>query len=241
MMAQGRTSSYARLQQQDPTWWGIPGWECLPGSKNWDQDLSTEQLGRLAHLARQAVGRIGAQLSPYLDESLVMGRALMALVESRPAALVASRSREGRAVRRVVEDLRAWIRGGAWFQTAWPRRVEPLCRAAARYGINCPELLADHFGLDESQLHNGFVEAGLVFGVCPERLLPSSELTARGHALLTEVVDELPEQQRTLLTLYFREGLGFDEIAELLQMPGRDLQATYGRAAVHIRSALYGI
>jgi len=54
-------------------------------------------------------------------------------------------------------------------------------------------------------------------------------------------VDELPEQQRTLLTLYFREGLGFDEIAELLQMPGRDLQATYGRAAVHIRSALYGI
>ena len=41
-----------------------------------------------------------------------------------------------------------------------------------------------------------------------------------------------------MLTLYFREELGFVEIAELLDIPGAELQETYGRAAVHIRAAL---
>lgn len=238
-MTQGPVRSYEQMQQTEPAAWSIPGWEWSPDAYRRGIEATRPQIDRLARTARLAVGRLGAQLRPYLDDGLVLGRALMALIEMGHAAVTSSPAAEAHALGVVVEGLRTWIRGGAWFEVAWSRRVKPLCRAATRYGINCPELLADQFGLDQSQLDTAFVEAGLVFGVCPERMLPPGRPRAQQHELLTMVVGELPEQQRTVLTLYFREGLGFGEIAELLDLTGRDLQALYGRAAVHIRSSMY--
>jgi len=237
-MIHGPARSYEQTRQAEPGAWSIPGWEFAPRPARGHRP-GRPCFERLARMARMAVGRLGARLEPWLDEGLVVGRALMALLELGEPAIDIPPSAEARAVNAVVEGLRNWIRGGGWFEAAW-RRTETLCRVATEVGVECPELLAEELGLDDSRLETAFAEAGLVFGVCPERMLPAARVTPEDQSLVAAVVGELPERQRTVLTLYFREGLGFAEIAELLDLGAGDLQGLYGRAAVHVRSSLCG-
>ncbi len=185
-----------------------------------------ELVEKFAHLVRVAMGRLGAQLSPYLDETVLMGRGLITLFEVAEHHQVSSPRFEEVAMRRIVEDLRRSARSTQWFRSAWSERVEPLCASASE------ALLAP------GESGNRFTEAGLVFGVSPERILPVAELNSAQRGQLAAVIDDLPAAQRTLLTAYFQERLSFPEIAELLELPPAHVQALYGRAAVAIRAAL---
>lgn len=187
-----------------------------------------ELVERFAHVVRVAMGRLGAQLSPYLDETVLMGRGLITLFEVAEHQQVSSPRFEEVAMRRIVEDLRRLARSTQWFRSAWSERVEPLCADAAE-ALLAPDGLGPRF-----------TEAGLVFGVSPERMLPVAELNSAQRSQLASVIDDLPAPQRTLLTAYFQDGLSFPEIAELLELPPTQVQALYGRAAVAIRAALTG-
>ncbi|HUS81421.1 MAG TPA: sigma factor-like helix-turn-helix DNA-binding protein, partial [Armatimonadota bacterium] len=193
---------------------------------------SRADMRRLARAARAAVGRLGARLHPHLDEGLVMGRALMALVEMADQPLTA----EDRAVAVAVEALRAWLRAGPWLASAWRERIGPLCAAVGR--ASSDEALQAELKLAPAELEERFIEAGLAFGVSPERILPLAQVTPAEQDLVAEAVAELSESQRTVLTLYFRESLGMPEIAELLGIEPERLQALYGRAGVAIRACL---
>lgn len=202
-----------------------------------------ELVQRFAHLVKVAVGRIGAVLAPYLDETVLMGRGLITLFEGAEhhqlysARANAAPSFEETAARRILHDLRRSARGTEWFRAAWARRVEPLCAAAAWHGTTADVALARELDLRPDELERRFVEAGLVFGVCPERMIPVARLSPAQRTQLAAVIAGLPTPQGTVLAEYFEHRLSFPEIAELLALPPAHVQALYGHAALAIRAA----
>jgi hypothetical protein len=195
-------------------------------------------LQRLTSVVRIAMGRLGAQISPWLDEGLLMGQGLVTLLEltGDPTDRV---MRDHEAVGWVVSGMRTWARASSWYRAAWPCRIAPLCSSLAERQ-DAPDLqTARDLGLSEEQLSERYTEAGLLFGVSPELLLPASSLTARPGAL-TGAISQLPLQQRQLLTVYFEDGLSFQEIGELLDISPERAQRLYGRAATAIRAGVFG-
>ena len=217
-----------------------------------------ELVERSAHLVKVATGRLGAQLSPYLDESHLMGRGLIALMDAVDHGELASGHFEDVTARHILEELRRWARGTRWFRTAWASRVEPLCAAVAdqhggkdalvcaqygrthRPGRLWHDAIARELDLPLDRLQERFVEAGLAFGVSPDRMIPRGPLDVARRDGIAAVIGDLSPLQRTLLTLYYRERLSFPEIAELLDVPPAEVQGLYGRCAVAIRASFDG-
>ncbi len=171
--------------------------------------MSREIADGLTRLVRMAMGRLGG------DPNVAGGRDAL--------------------VGRVVESLRRWARMSTWYRAAWPCRVAPLCASLASRPGACDDLLAGDLGLREAGLRRRFVEAGLVFGVSPELIVPAS---GEGGDRLAEAIAALPRDQRSLLVLYFRDGLTIPEIAELLELPPDGTQELYGRATATVRTRL---
>jgi|LSQX01.2.fsa_nt_gb hypothetical protein len=195
-----------------------------------------EVISQLSGIARVAVGRLGGQIAPWLDESLLMTHGLITLLEMTGGAGISrSEAAEEDALRRVVDGLRGWIRSGSWYQSAWLCRVGPLCAAVSAGGGDDAAVARD-LGLQRAGLVERFVEAGLVFAVSPELLLPRRDASLA--IPLARSVDALPPRQRRVLTLYFRDGLSFPEMAELLGIAPARAQELYGRAAVAICGSL---
>jgi len=57
---------------------------------------------------------------------------------------------------------------------------------------------------------------------------------------LAEVLASLPEEERFILRLYYLRSMSAGEIAELLQVPVRSVDAVIGAGKAHL-SALLGI
>lgn len=203
-------------------------------------DREPEQFAHLTGVVRLAVGRLGAEVSPWLDEGLLMSQGLLTLLELE-GDLDGQPLPQHLALDRVTCGMRAWARGSSWYRAAWPCRVAPLCSSLAERGPGdgADRQIARDLGLDRQQLAERYGEAGLVFGVSPELLLPRHAL-GPGSDGLSGAVAELPLEQRRLLTLYFEDGLSFPEIAELLEAAPGDVQARYGRAAARIRARVFG-
>ena len=198
-----------------------------------------EDLLRLTGLVRVALGRLGGCISPWLDDGLLMGQGLMALIELAGGADESAVGDED-AVGQVVSGMRAWARASSWYHAALPFRIAPLCAAlAARGGRSAApdrEIALD-LGFYEVALVERYTEAGLVFGVSPELLLPERD-DRSGAGGLAGAIAGLPVEQRRLLTLYFEDGLSFPEIASLLAISAEDAQQRYGRAATLIRARM---
>lgn len=196
-----------------------------------------EQLDHLTSLVRVAMGRLGGAVSPWLDEGLLMGQGLVTLLElvGDPADAA---TLDNASVGWVVSGMRTWARASSWYRSAWPCRIAPLCSSLAKRDVDASDdrATARDLGLDGERLAERYVEAGLLFGVSPELLLP--ERASSGG--LTEAISELAIEQRRLLTLYFEDGLNFPEIARALEMAPERAQETYGRAATRIRARVFG-
>ena len=208
----------------------------------------------MTRLVRVAMGRIGGQLPPWLDEGLLMGQGLATLLQLSDGCAdpltPGDETRESeRTLRRVVGSMRHWARASSWFARAWPCRIAPLCASLTSHGSEREEVVAEDLGLKLPELAERYTEAGLVFGVSPELMLPemaieragmgiSHRSCAPGSALLAEAISGRPVEQRRVLTLYFQEKLSFPEIGELLQLTPAGVQQLYGRAATSIRSRL---
>jgi len=196
-----------------------------------------EQLRQFTSVVRVAMGRLGATITPWLDEGLLMGQGLVTLLE-----LAGDPAGEGAlddaAVGWVVSGMRTWARASSWYRSAWPCRIAPLCSSLAKRDADAADdrATARDLGLGRDGLVERYVEAGLLFGVSPELLLPEHPRAVG----LTDAVSELAVEQRQLLTLYFEDGLNLPEIAEALEISPERAQETYGRAATKIRARVFG-
>ncbi|MGC9318524.1 MAG: sigma factor-like helix-turn-helix DNA-binding protein [Armatimonadota bacterium] len=195
-------------------------------------DADPQAVARLTRVVRLAMGRLGCVLAPYLDEGLLLSEGLMALAELAAGVPADDEDIAPVALRLVVGRLRRRARASSWFRVAWPCRVAPLCAAIAERGPDADGPLAEALGLPAEDLSGRFVEAGLVFAVSPELILPEGACAEAAPS----AVSTLPERQRRLLAAYFQGGLSFPEIARLLGLPGAEAQELFGRAATGVRA-----
>jgi len=202
-------------------------------------DHECEELRRLTGLVRLAIGRLGGSVAPWLDEGLLMGQGLITLLDLAGDA-DAELQGDHATVHRVVSSMRTWARASSWYRAAWPCRVGPLCSSLAERPADDRRdaQVALDLGVEEERLGERYAEAGLLFGVSPELLLPQRAETESGA--LSRAISALPLEQRKLLTLYFEDGLSFPEIAEALRITAIEAQTAYGRAATSIRAAVFG-
>ncbi len=235
-MPDGRGEMAAGIADQRPrgrTGPGVPGPMAVP-------DGEFEQIQQLTGLVRLAIGRLGGRVSPWLDEGLLMGQGLVTLLELTGDGDVTQVPGKA-AVGWVVAGMRGWARASSWFRAAWPCRIAPLCSSLAERASEgaADSRIARDLGLDRERLAERYTEAGLVFGVSPELLLPERAV-AEGDRSLSRAISRLPLEQRRLLTLYFEDGLSFPEMAELLRITPEEAQTIFGRAATCIRAAVFG-
>lgn len=191
-----------------------------------------ETLEHIAQVVQLAVGRLGCVLEPWLDTRLLLGRGLAAVLSAGGEDDTAERG--SRLLQIAVDILRSWARASSWYRSAWPCRVAPLC-AALRQGAIDDHAIAAELGIPTTDLPHRFLEAGLVFAVSPELMAPPGLVESTA---LASAVAELPAVQRNLLVLYFRDGLSFPEVAQLLELPQPHVQEIYGRAAASLRAYL---
>lgn len=78
------------------------------------------------------------------------------------------------------------------------------------------------------------VDCGADGGPGPQRLAESGELAAA----LTSALEALHERDRAVILLREVEGLGYNEIAEILRVPLGTLKARLHRAREHLRARL---
>lgn len=214
----------------------------------WPLQMHSAEDECLTSLLQVAAGRIGGQLAPWLDERLLLSQGLCALLETMGddcSPLPAQSDHDGwsQRLRIAVRGMRNWARASCWFTRAWACRVAPLCAALWQRGDGKEAEVARDLGMEPQALAGRYTEAGLLFGVSPDLILPTAAVTHSGGAeqsLLAGAVSSRPVEQRRVLTLYFGEGLSFPEIAELLGRPPATVQETYGRAATAIRAHLLG-
>ncbi|MFW5866289.1 MAG: RNA polymerase sigma factor [Armatimonadota bacterium] len=203
-------------------------------------DHEREEMLRLTRLVKVAIGRLGGSVSPWLDEGLLMGQGLATLLElTRDAD--ESVAADGALLGWVVGGMRSWVRASSWYRASWRCRIAPLCSSLAERppGGAGDSQIAGDLGLDRERLSERYAEAGLLFGVSPELLLPS-QIAASGARRVTDAVSALPLDERKLLALYFEDGLSFPEIAQVLEITPAEAQTTYGRAATSIRAHVFG-
>ena len=184
----------------------------------------------------------------------MMGHGLATLLDSSAGEAASLEPADGlnggeRTLRRVVSGIRNWARGSSWFARAVPRRVDPLCASQAAGTAGPDEAIVAELDIEGRELQERFTEAGLVFGVGPELMLPHLSVACAGSAgpedqqqstrvMLADTISARPIEQRRVLTLYFQQNLSFPEIAELTDLPPARVQELYGRAAVCIRAEL---
>ncbi len=193
-----------------------------------------ELAAALARMVRVATGRLGCVLAPWLDEGMLVGQGMITLASAVPGTAHLAR-REDELIRAAVESLRRCARLSSWYHEAWPCRVAPLCTALAGHPGASMRALGAELGLTSSGLRERFTEAGLLFGVSPELILPAA---IRPAGRLAQAISALPLDQRSLLVLYFEDELSFPEIAQSLGLTRARTQELYGRAAAAVRAAL---
>jgi RNA polymerase sigma factor (sigma-70 family) len=117
------------------------------------------------------------------------------------------------------------FRGDARFGTWLYRILYNLCMTRVSRRKPGPEPLE---GIDETRLECAPGDAGAL-----ERL-EQEEL----HAMLQTAIDELPEQYRTVVTLFYVQEMGLDEVAAVLDIPEGTVKTHLFRARARLKAIL---
>jgi RNA polymerase sigma factor for flagellar operon FliA len=211
----------------------------------------------LAHtpLVKYLAHRIGSRLAGQIDFDDLVGDGLLGLMEAvdryDPAHNVRFKTYAESRIRGSILD---GVRGRDWAPRSLRRAARKLetaiseverrtCRAATE------EEIAEELGLTMPELQELYVQArGIRLGA-----LPASEEEGREPAdhgidplekveeqerreLLVEEIDELPERERLVLSLYYERSLTLKEIGEILDVTESRVCQIHTRALARLRA-----
>lgn len=235
---------------------GMPrmeAWEAYQQHK--DEGISEELVIQYLPLVKRQVARIKPFLPSSVEEADIVGYGLLGLLE----AITRYDAHKGvpfeayammRIRGAIIDGLRAmgWIPRNAYrrvkqLQEAIEQLEEKLGKAPTEEEIAC------ELGVSTEELHEITSEAACVL------LLPWEEMSRlaedRERELLAEkaeveelrevlskAIDELPERERLVITLYFYEQLTLSEIAKLLNITEGRVCQLKTQALLRLKAAL---
>lgn len=226
-----------------------------------DEDTKNEILLRHVELVKRIVRRMMPKYSYYneFDDLVNCGIiGLMGAIEKfDPTQGV---NFETYAVNRIRGEILDYMRAQDWAPSSLRKRISQLTAAyeklEARDGVAPDDKkIAEEMGISESQVRKILSQTHLfnlvkfedaltgVYSVLnlagpaeeiPENVLMDKDL----KATLAELIDELPEKEKLVITLCYYEGLMLKEIAEILEVSESRVSQIHSKVLAKLRAKL---
>lgn len=199
-----------------------------------------ELIERYAHLVRAAVSRLESCLPPEVDRGMLVGRAIMALVDTAHRVAPGERF-EQQAKSAIWSSMVSWLSSQPWLRKRLREAAQRLCEAYQSADSSLEDAtgvkqMAARLQVTEEQLEQWLSEVAAYFTAWPRSFLglDGSGDTQR----LAVAISKLPPQPRLVVTLSHYEQLSPQEIAGVLEMPVERVTRTYAEAGLHLQAML---
>lgn len=207
------------------------------------QDLIEEY----APLVKAAVNRVASCLPAEVDRGVLVGKAIMALIETAystpPGPLFEQQARAN-----IWQSVVKWLGEQPWLvhrlqeaadrlYAAYIRVERDLDRTSASDGGIDTDRLAHQLETTHEQLEEWLREVTAYFTAWPRSFLGADQhdYTSQEIAL---AVSQLPPTSRLVVTLAHYEELSHEEIGEILAVSPEQVNSIYAKAALSIRAYL---
>ncbi len=201
------------------------------------QDL----IERHAYLVKAAVSRVDRCLPPEVDRGVLVGHAIMALIDTAyrtpPGELF-----EQQAKSNIWKSIVKWLGDQPWLRKRLKEAADRLYEAYIKISrhLDSPvaaTLLARELQVTEAQLEQWLNEVCAYFTAWPRSFL-GVETGAHGSHQVAMAIAKLPPRARLVVTLSHYEELSHDEIAQILDVPVQEISRTYAETGLHLRALL---
>ncbi len=241
-------------------------WEQYAQAKT--PDVRRELIEAYAPLARYVVDRMNLRPGPALGYDDLLSQAVVGLIEAierfDPSRGIKFETYAYHRVRGAVMDM---LREMDWVPRSIRQRESELAAAyasleerlgrpprdeevAAELGVSVRELdrMAQEVALQAVQSLDEVMsaaEGGGSLGVVGDLVSDEGALSPEAHVarwaereLIAQTLDSLPEAERTVVTLYYYEGLTLKEIGRVLGVSESRACQIHGKAVVRLRAAV---
>jgi len=194
-----------------------------------------------ACLVKAAVNRVDRCLPPEVDRGVLVGRAIMALIDTAyrtpPGELF-----EQQAKSNIWKSIVKWLGGQPWLRKRLKEAADKLYEAYIEVSqhLDSPvaaTMLARELQVTEAQLEQWLNEVNTYFTAWPRSFL-GVENDAHGSHRVAMAIAKLPPRARLVVTLSHYEELSHDEIAQILNVPIEEVSRTYAETGLHLRALL---
>jgi RNA polymerase sigma factor (sigma-70 family) len=199
-----------------------------------------ELIERHAHLVSAAVSRIESCLPVEVDRGVLVGKAIMALVDTAHR-VPPGRSFEQQARAAIWSGIIAWLGSQPWLCKRPRESADRLYEAYLKAGRSFESAsdstqVAARLQVTEAQLQQWLSEVAAYFTAWPGSFLGLNR--PEDSQRLAWAISKLPPQQRLVVTLSHYEELSPEEIAAVLAIPVERINRAYAEAGLQLRALL---
>ncbi len=224
-----------------------------------------EVIHKYLHLVKYVAGRISINLPPNVEINDLINEGILGLIDAIEKYDDARGVKfETYAITRINGSILDALRALDWVPRAVRQRARELERAyqelEGRLGrVASDAEVASHLGIELPELHHLLLRIKGTTILSLEEFLPNEKGyeiplvdTLKDHGTdITAViesqeikdslhlaVDRLPPQERTVISLYYFEGLTLKEIKSVLEVSESRVSQIHAQAVIHLRVAL---
>lgn len=224
-----------------------------------------EVVHKYLHLVKYVAGRISINLPPNVEINDLINEGILGLIDAIEKYDDARGVKfETYAITRINGSILDALRALDWVPRAVRQRARELERAyqelEGRLGrVATDAEVAAHLGIEVPELHHLLLRIKGTTILSLEEFLPNEKgyeiplvdtLKDQGADItaviesqeikesLRAAVDRLPPQERTVISLYYFEGLTLKEIKSVLEVSESRVSQIHAQAVIHLRVAL---
>ncbi|MFV0308877.1 MAG: FliA/WhiG family RNA polymerase sigma factor [Desertimonas sp.] len=214
-----------------------------------------------APLVKFVAGRVGSGLPSTVDPGDLVSSGVIGLIDALekfdPSVGVKFETYATPRIRGAIYD---GLRELDWVPRSVRSHAKEIERAIADFEAAhgrgpTDDQLATHLQISKDELRRwlsaissttvGPLERALDVGIEPHPitgetpLVPAAEVEAREmRAVMRAEIDELPDREKLVLSLYYDEGLTLAQISRVLGVPEQRVNQIHARSVVHLRARL---
>jgi len=226
-----------------------------------DSDSKNDLLLHYGYLVKWIVRRMMPKYNNYNEYDDLVSCGMIGLIDAVDKFELKHEVKfETYAVTRIRGEILDYMRAQDWASPSLRKKISAINAAYETFESKDPEgpvdqQVADSLGMPVEQVHKVLNQTHMFNLINFEDALgtanPEAEIRNRDEktpedellekekkAVLVEVIDELPEKERTVITLYYYEGLLLKEIADILNVTESRVSQIHSKVLAKMRVKL---
>ncbi|MCL2627833.1 MAG: FliA/WhiG family RNA polymerase sigma factor [Oscillospiraceae bacterium] len=228
---------------------------------NDDMDAKNDLLIHYGYLVKWIVRRMMPKYNNYNEYDDLVSCGMIGLIDAVDKFELKHEVKfETYAVTRVRGEILDYMRSQDWASPSLRKKISAISGAYEQFESKHPDRpvdqdVADSLGMPVEQVHK-ILNQSHMFNLInfedalgannpeaeikgPDDKTPEEELLEKEKkTLLAEVIDELPEKERLVITLYYYEGLLLKEIADILHVTESRVSQIHSKVLAKMRNKL---